>query len=61
MLADGAALLAEDGLIGCVSRLWSEDGKLLATGTSKHMSRPNPQYAQELQRAREMGLIPPKE
>ena len=61
MLAEGAALLAEDGLIGCVSRLWSEDGKLLATGTSKHMSRPNPQYAQELQRAREMGLIPPKE
>jgi acyl-CoA thioesterase len=61
MLADGVCLVAEDGLVGCVSRLWSEDGKLLATGTSKHMSRPNPQYEQELQRAREMGLIPPKE
>lgn len=61
MLADGVALLAEDGLVGCVSRLWSEDGRLLATGTSKHMSRPNPRYQEELQRARAMGLIPPKE
>jgi acyl-CoA thioesterase len=61
MLADGSALLAENGLVGCVSRLWSEDGKLLATGTSKHMSRPNPQYEQELQRARDLGLLPAKE
>ena len=59
ILADGAALLAEDGLVGCVARLWSENGKLLATGTSNHMSRPNPQYAQELQRARALGLIRP--
>ena len=58
-LADGVALLAEDGLVGCVSRLWTERGTLLATGTSKHMSRPNPNYEQELQRAREMGLVPP--
>jgi acyl-CoA thioesterase II len=57
ILADGIALLAEDGLVGCVSRLWSEDGRLLASGTSKHISRPNPRYAEELQRAREMGLI----
>jgi len=57
MLADGVALLAEDGLVGCVSRLWSEDGRLLATGTSQHMNRPNPGYAEELQRARDMGLI----
>ncbi len=61
ILADGLALLAEDGLVGCVSRLWSEDGRLLATGTSKHISRPNPRYEEELQRAREMGLIRPKE
>jgi len=60
MLADGIALLAEDGLVGCVSRLWSEDGKLLATGTSKHISRPNPRYEEELRQARAMGLIPPK-
>jgi len=59
-LVDGITLLAADGLVGCVSRLWSEDGKLLATGTSQHMSRPNPFYAEELQRARDMGLIPPQ-
>ena len=57
ILADGVALLAEDGLVGCVSRLWSERGTLLATGTSNHMNRPNPRYAEELERARAMGLI----
>lgn len=55
-LVDGVALLAADGLVGCVARLWSESGKLLATGTTKHMSRPNPNYQQELERARAMGL-----
>jgi len=60
-LADGVVLVAEDGVLGCVSHLWSEDGKLLATGTSKHMSRPNPQYEEELKRAREMGLIESKD
>jgi len=57
MLADGVALLAEDGLVGCVARLWSEDGRLLASGTSKHMNRPNPGYEQELQRARALGML----
>jgi acyl-CoA thioesterase len=57
-LVEGVALLAEDGMVGCVSRLWSEDGRLLATGTSQHVSRPNPRYEEELQRGREMGLIP---
>lgn len=60
MLADGVTLVAEDGLVGCVTRLWSEDGKLLATGTSKHVNRPNPNYEQELKLAREMGLVPPQ-
>jgi acyl-CoA thioesterase len=59
MLADGTVPLAQDGLLGCTSRLWSEDGRLLASGTSKHLCRPNPGYEQELARARELGLIPP--
>ncbi len=59
MLADGNVLVAESGLVGCVSRLWAEDGRLLATGTSKHVCRPNPQYAEELERARAEGLIEP--
>ena len=58
MLADGVVPLAQDGLLGCVSRLWAEDGRLLATGTSKHVCRPNPGYAQELARARELGVAP---
>jgi acyl-CoA thioesterase len=53
MLADGVVPLARDGLIGCSSRLWSEDGRLLASGTSKHLCRLNPGYEQELVRARD--------
>ena len=57
-LTDGFVPLAGDGLVGCVSRLWSEDGRLLATGTSKHLCRPNPGYEEECARARELGLLP---
>jgi acyl-CoA thioesterase len=56
ILADGEAPLARDGLVGCVARLWSESGELLASGSSSHVSRPNPRYAEELARARELGL-----
>jgi acyl-CoA thioesterase len=58
ILADGVVPLARDGLVGCSSRLWTEDGRLLATGTSKHLCRPNPGYEQERARARELGLLP---
>jgi acyl-CoA thioesterase len=58
MLADGVVPLAQAGLIGCSSRLWSEDGRLLASGTSKHLCRLNPGYDEELSRARALGLIP---
>jgi acyl-CoA thioesterase len=57
MLADGEVPVAQDGLLGCVSRIWSEDGRLLATGSSKHLCRPNPRYERELARARERGLL----
>jgi acyl-CoA thioesterase len=59
-LADGVVLLAGDGLVGGVARLWTEDGRLLATGASKHVCRPNPGYEQELARARALGLLPPE-
>jgi acyl-CoA thioesterase len=54
-LVDGYAPVAADGLIGCNARLWTPDGRLLATGTSTHTCRPNPQYAQELEQARARG------
>jgi acyl-CoA thioesterase len=57
MLVDGNVLVAEDGLVGCASRLWTEDGRLLATGASKHVCRPNPNYEQELALARAQGLV----
>lgn len=56
ILADGVVPLARDGLLGCTARLWSEDGRLLATGASKHICRPNPGYEEELARARELGV-----
>jgi acyl-CoA thioesterase len=52
ILADGAVPLAKDGMVGCTSRLWTEDGRLLATGTSQHLCRPNPRYAEDLARAK---------
>jgi len=58
MLADGYVPLANDGIVGCVSRIWSEGGKLLATGTSKHICRPNPRFEEELAQARAQGRLP---
>jgi acyl-CoA thioesterase len=58
ILCEGVVPLAVNGLVGCVARLWTADGRLLATGTSKHVCRRNPQYEEELARARQMGLVP---
>jgi acyl-CoA thioesterase len=55
ILADGAVPLAKEGMLGCTSRLWTEDGRLLATGTSKHLCRPNPRYAEDVARAKALG------
>jgi acyl-CoA thioesterase II len=61
VLADGFVPLATDGLLGCSSRLWTEDGRLLASAISKHLCRPNPGYEQEVERARALGLLPAAE
>lgn len=61
LLAEGSVPVAADGLVGCVSRLWTPDGRLLATGASKHSCRPNPGYAEEVERARREGLLPADE
>jgi acyl-CoA thioesterase len=55
ILADGAVPLARDGMVGCAARLSTEDGRLLATGTSKHLCRPNPRYAEDVARAKALG------
>jgi acyl-CoA thioesterase-2 len=61
MLVDGHVPLATDGLVSGVARLWTEDGQLLATGSSKHVFRPNPRYEEELARARALGVAPAAE
>jgi acyl-CoA thioesterase len=44
LLCDAQAPLATGGLIGGRSQIWSEDGRLLATGASQLLCRPNPTY-----------------
>ena len=58
ILCDGSVPMAGDGVASCVGRLWTPDGRLLATGISSHVCRPNPRYEEELARARELGLLP---
>lgn len=40
LLCDAHAPVAEGGLIGCRSRVWGEDGLLVASGTSQLFCRP---------------------
>ncbi len=58
MLADGVAPVAGDGIVCTQSRIWTEDGRLVASGSSSHIFRPNPNYEQELAIAREQGIVP---
>jgi acyl-CoA thioesterase-2 len=43
LFCEGRADLAEDGLIGADMRVWSRQGKLLASGSSHLYSRPRPE------------------
>ena len=58
MLAEGVAPVAGEGIVCAASRVWTEDGRLLASGSSSHMCRPNPGYEAEVARAIEMSLLP---
>lgn len=42
LLGDAHAPVAEAGRIGALNRIWNEDGKLVATGTSTLLMRPAP-------------------
>lgn len=46
LFCDTRAPLASGGLIGSQSNVWSDQGKLLATGASQLFCRPNPMYPQ---------------
>lgn len=45
MLCDSAAPVAGDGLAPVQGRLWTRDGRLVATGSSQLLCRPNPEAA----------------
>ena len=57
LLAEGSVPVVAEGLVGCVSRIWTEDGRLLATGTSKNICRPNPRYAEALELAKKNAEV----
>src|SRR5262245_56590048 len=42
LLSDTVAPVAADGLIGTTSRVWSADGRLVASGTGHLLCRPDP-------------------
>jgi hypothetical protein len=42
LLADGFAPVGEGGLIGCRTEVWTQNGKLLASGACQLLCRPNP-------------------
>lgn len=43
LFAEGEAPVAEDGLITGSARVWSRDGRLLASGEQQMLCRPNPE------------------
>jgi acyl-CoA thioesterase-2 len=45
LLVEGDSSVAGGGLIGCTSRVWAGDGRLLASGTYQLLCRPNPAYS----------------
>jgi acyl-CoA thioesterase len=42
LLCDAESPLGADGLLGCSGRVWSQDGQLIASGSSTLFCRPNP-------------------
>jgi acyl-CoA thioesterase len=44
LLCDTRAPVATGGLIGSQAQVWSEDGRLVASGASQLLCRPNPMY-----------------
>jgi acyl-CoA thioesterase len=46
-LCDGFCPVARDGLGGCTGRLWTSDGRLVASGASQLLCRPNPTYERD--------------
>ncbi|MCA3585159.1 MAG: thioesterase family protein [Methylocystis sp.] len=48
LLIDGVAPIASRGLVGATTRIWDEEGRLVATSASQLICRPNPFYTAKL-------------
>jgi acyl-CoA thioesterase-2 len=52
MLCDAESQIAREGLVGTGGRLWTRDGRLVASATAQLFCVPNPRYAEELETRR---------
>jgi len=48
ILCDGESPVAAAGLVGTAGRLWTRDGRLVASGSAQLFCVPNPRYEEEL-------------
>jgi acyl-CoA thioesterase-2 len=53
LLCDAHSPVGREGLVGCNGRVWTPDGRLLASGLSHLLCRPNPRYEEQLRMRRE--------
>jgi acyl-CoA thioesterase-2 len=54
MLCDAESQIAREGLVGTGGRLWTRDGRLVASATAQLFCVPNPRYAEELETRRQI-------
>jgi acyl-CoA thioesterase-2 len=52
LLSDSSAPVGGAGLVGCSGRVWTPDGRLVASGNACLFCRPNPNYERDLERRR---------
>ena len=52
ILCDAEAPIAAEGLVGTLGRLWTRDGRLVASASAQLFCVPNPRYDEELEARR---------
>jgi acyl-CoA thioesterase-2 len=57
ILCDAESRIAGAGLVGTAGRLWTRDGRLLASATAQLFCVANPRYAEELEERRRVDAL----
>jgi acyl-CoA thioesterase-2 len=57
ILCDAESPIARDGLVGTGGRLWTRDGRLVASATAQLFCVANPRYAEELEERRRLDAL----